>query len=317
MDGGAGVDDYLIAMARSGDVLVYKGDDPEITTSGDAAATGPWTLVGSWFIGEVPASRRVALSQGSELYLLSIYGITSLRDLLQGSVADETTKSPSAKVNRFLRADIQNGISKHEWSIQSNPSDGFIQVVTPEPSNTPYVQYCQNISTKAWGFWENVPMLCADTWNGEYFIGSKGGVVYIYDGGLDGTKLDGTLGEQVGFRVLTSFQGLGNHAAYKRVSFIRTIGVLAGTASVNVKAVFDYRVETPINAPPVVVIDGDNVWDSALWDVSVWDYGLSGRSIPIGALGMGRAVAVGMRGSAPNRVTLVGWDVMYDSGGLL
>ena len=322
LDGGDGVDDYMVGISHAGDVIVYRGDDPEITPE-SVSTGGPWSLVGSWFLGEVPDSRRIAASQGSELYLLSTYGITSLRDLMQGSVADENTKSPSAKVNRFLRQDIQTGKKRHEWAMNVHPADGFLQVVTPEPSNTPYLQYNQSTTTKAWGFWEGVPIISADTWNGEYFMGGVDGVVNIYDGGLDGTTLPtvdeplGTLGNEVGFRVLTSFQGLENHAAYKLVGFIRTIGVLAGTASINVKAVFDYRVQTFIEAPPTTVVVGDNVWDSAIWDEGIWDYGLAGASVPVGALGMGRAVAIAMRGSCPQRVTLVGWDVMYQSGGLL
>ena len=159
LDGGDGVDDYLVGMSRGGDVIVYRGDDPEITPESPSVAGGPWTIVGSWFLGEVPESRRIAVSQGSELYMLSTYGLTSLRDLLSGSNANINSDSPSAKVNRFLRADIKEGKDRREWAINVHPADGFLQIVTPEPSNTPYVQYNQNLSTNAWGFWENVPML--------------------------------------------------------------------------------------------------------------------------------------------------------------
>ena len=204
------------------------------------------------------------------------------------------------------------------WALTVNPSDGFIQIVTPEPTNTPYVQYCQNITTKAWGFWENVPMLCADTWDGEYYMGGKDGVVWWYNGGMDGVTLDGYAGVPVDFRVLTSFQGLDDHSAYKNVGFIRPIGVLAGTANVNVTSVFDYNITIPIAAPPVSTAGGDpSLWNSALWDEGVWDYTLTGASIPIGALGIGRAVAIGMRGNCPNRITLVGWDISYTVGGFL
>ena len=317
MDGGEGIDDHLIAVSRSGDVMVYKGEDPEITGAADPLATNPWSLIGSWFVGEIPDSRRVAISEGSELYLLSTYGITSLRDLLQGTTADNNIKSTSAKVNRFLRADVQSGINRHEWSINVNPEDGFMQVVTPEPSSTPYVQYNQNLSTKAWGFWEAVPMISGNTWNGEYYIGSKSGVVYLYDGAYDKTLLNGTQGLPVAFRLLTSFSGLDNHALYKNIGFIRPIGILAGTASVNVQSVFDYRVETPIAAPPASIVGGGDLWDSGLWDTAVWDFSLRGASIPIGAMGIGRAVAIGMSGNASARFTLVGWDVSYTIGGML
>lgn len=454
MDGGEGMDDYLIAVSRSGDVMVYKGDDPETTSTVDPVATGPWTLIGTWFIGAVPASRRIAIGQGSEMYLLSSYGITSLRDLLQGSTANDTMRSLSAKVNRFLRADIKSGRDRHEWSLNVNPADGFLQIVTPEPNTTPYVQYNQNLTTKAWGFWEDVPLLCGKTWNGEYYMGGKDGVVYWYNGVLDNIELtpmnrwydlnvdfvnddpayfvnddrveflegfasggpewtvpnpleyqcDGTqvsttdytviatlpvigddyiitytitnwvagqhwvmyggaitpasvgdgvftatitainadltasifgsetfegifslidivptysTGTPIGFRTLTSFQGLDNHAAYKIAGFIRTVGLRGATPNLNVKAVFDYYVDVPITAPPPQAIKVESLWDSAIWDSSTWDVQAGGAPIPIGALGMGRAVAIGMRGNSATRITVVGWDYMYQLGGLL
>lgn len=317
MDGGEGIDDYLIALSRAGDVLVYKGDDPESIAGSEPLLGGPWTNVGAWFIGELPDSRRIAISQGSELYVLSVYGITSIRDLLEGTSADELLKSPSAKVNRFLRTDVQEGIDRPGWALNANPSDGFLQVVTPEPSSGEYLQYNQNISTKAWGFWRGVPMLCGGVWNGEYYLGGTDGIVYIYDATLDGTKLDGTLGESIPWSQLTSFQGLGNHAAYKRVSFIRPIGILNGTAAVNVKAVFDYNVSPNLAAPVAQTAGDGTAWDTSNWDDSLWDYGLSSGSIPIGAMGLGRSVAIAMKGNSTNRLTLVGWDMLFDVGGLL
>lgn len=317
LDGGEGLDDYLIAISRSGDVLVYKGDDPEISADSPDTAGGPWTLIGSWFIGELPNSRRIAESQGSELYILSIYGITSLRDLLQGSAADENGSSPSKKVNRPLRADVQSGKGLPGWAIQTNPSDGFMQVITPEPSSGNYVQYNQNLTTKAWGFWEDVPMISADTWNGEYFIGAPDGVVYIYDGGYDKGTLSGDTGANVAWRQLTSFQALGNHAAYKRIHFIRPIGILQGTASVNTQAIFDYNVAPIVDAPTTLPPTDASLWDSAVWDLDLWDAGISGGSIPLGASGIGRAVAIAMRGNAGTRLTLIGWDLLFDDGGML
>ena len=83
------------------------------------------------------------------------------------------------------------------------------------------------------------------------------------------------------------------------------------------KAVFDYNVDVPIVVPPPIVFDGDNAWDSALWDTGRWDFGLSGQSLPIGSLGLGRAVAIGMKGASSTRVTLTGWDLMFKVGGML
>jgi hypothetical protein len=93
--------------------------------------------------------------------------------------------------------------------------------------------------------------------------------------------------------------------------------VLAGTASLTVKVVYDYAIETQILPPVTVAPDGSNVWDSGIWDVDLWDYSLEGKSFPFGTLGMGRTFAVGLNGTSNTRINIVGWDVLFTTGGYL
>ena len=309
IDGGDGVDDYLLALMKSGDLIVYRGSDPE---------ADDWSTVGSWFIGQATQSRRVAAQVGGELYMLSSYGITSVRNLLSGSIADVDAMNPSAKIARFLRADIATGLDRYEWALELHPADGFLQVVAPEPASSPYIQYNQNVATKAWGIWQNVPSISVTTWNGDFYMGGVGGIVYVYDSELDGTTLSGSnLGDPIPFSNLTAFQDTQQQSTYKRVGFIRPIGVVAGQVSLNVVAVYDYNVETtlpnPVPLPPQAV----SLWNSAYWNQSYWDSAIAGASIPIGSLGMGRSFAIGMSGFATARITIVGWDVTFTSGGFL
>ena len=220
VDGGNGVDDMLVAVSRGGDVIVYQGEDPEITPSG--SAIGPWSTRGAWFIGETPESRRIATTYGPDLYILSTYGITSLNGLLRGDVLGQA--APSKKVNRFLRPDVEMGKNSSAWQLTTHPADGFLQIVTPRPTSNPYLQYNMNLQTMAWGFWEGVPIFGADSWNGDYFMGGPDGKVYVNSGTLDNQTLTET-GEPISFRTLTSFQAPAGHANYNRVGIIRTVGV--------------------------------------------------------------------------------------------
>jgi hypothetical protein len=124
-------------------------------------------------------------------------------------------------------------------------------------------------------------------------------------------------GQAVGFRLLTSFQAPAGHSNFTRVAFIRTIGVLAGTAAINVRAVYDYAIEQTVSPPPTVPSLGQNVWDSAVWDTDLWDFSVEGKSFPQGSLGIGRTFAVAMTGNANTRINVVGWDVLFNAGGYL
>jgi hypothetical protein len=316
IDGGNGVDDMLVAISRGGDVLVYQGADPSLATFG---------IVGTFFIGETPESRRIGVQYGGELYMLSTYGIISIRDLLQGSGLLHTEATPSAKISRFLREVVQENKDSLEWQLIIHPGDGFLQIISPFDQTANALQYGQNLLTRAWGRWHGVPVHCAESWNGNYYFGTKEGSVFISDGVLDGGLLDGTVGQPVPFNILTSFQAPGgDHTQYKRVGFIRPIGVLAGTASLNVDAVYDYNVDYITDAPPALSATGGSLWgnaegdpEGAIWNENVFDYSLSASSSPMGGAGMGRVVAIGMAGSAATRLNVLGWDISYTTGGML
>ena len=426
IDGGEGVDDYLVALSRGGDVLVYKGSDPVAPDFG---------LTGSFFIGEVPESRRLGVNYAGELYLLSIYGLTSLRDLLQGVDSSDIKVSPSAKISRFLRQEVQDNKDAFTWQLTINPSDGFLQIISPFGDPKDATQYAQNLLTRAWGMWRGLGINCASPWNANYFLGGVDNNVFLHDGTLDRTTIQGaelwvdstqdvgagwsepsplvyscdgtqvtdteltiqtvvpakdrtyydvtytvtnyvsgrhsvrygspeskspwrtgdgtfntqleaigvsslagvvgdtdfvgdisevslrrsgTLGAPIEFETLTSFQAPnGDQTSSKRVGIIRTIGYVAGTAALNIRAVYDYELEKRARAPATNPVQGFNLWNRGSWDQDLWDYGTEGVSFPQGALGMGRVVAVAVRGSSSTRLTILGWDISYTIGGFL
>ena len=80
---------------------------------------------------------------------------------------------------------------------------------------------------------------------------------------------------------------------------------------------YDYAVETQLAAPAASPSPGQNVFDEAIWDEDLWDFTTEGASLPWGTLGMGRTIAVGMRGSASTRLNVVGWDLAFTSGDFL
>lgn len=307
LDGGDGVDDYLVAVGRGGDVLAYRGEDPALSS---------WTLTGSYFIGEVPKSRRLAVPYGGELFLLSTFGITSLSDLVRGVDSASNPRSPSAKINRILRPQVIALSDEPGWQLTSNPADGFLQIVEPFTSANSAIQYVQNLLTRSWGFWRNVPMLCADTWQGEYYLGAESGILWVYDGTLDNTTLTAE-GDPIDFDVLTSFQAYGEHGVHKQVGQMRAVTLEEPGALYNIKAVYDYELNPAVQNPFGVAASDAATWDFGTWGAAIWSGESTGGSFLEGAAGLGRTIAIAMRGSAQQRLTVLGWDMTLVTGGFL
>lgn len=314
LDGGDGVDDYLVGVSRGGDVLTYRGSDP---------SQPDWTLTGSFFIGAMPDSRRVARGYAGQLYILSTYGVASLQDLVQGVNFVEGNVSPSADVNRLLREQVQGRRNLLGWQLITNPSDSFLQILQPWEFENDALQYVQNITTRAWGFWRNYPAKCADTWQGNYYLGGADGQVYLYDGDLDGTALaddpaDPDIpGVAIEFSTLTAFRRMSDHARFNQANFIRAVYLAAGEPILNMQAVYDYNILAEAAGAQGVPAGPPGVWDEGIWGTDLWGSVQDGGSKLEGVAGIGRVMAIAMRGQATARMTLIGWDVNYTPAGFL
>ena len=100
VDGGTGRDDHLIAISREGDVIPWTGEDP--------ADAMTWTSTGVFFIGRIPAGRKVAAEYGGELFMLSYLGLTTLSDLLRGGNPEDPFRNQIGfHIARLLRQDMK------------------------------------------------------------------------------------------------------------------------------------------------------------------------------------------------------------------
>ena len=310
LDGGDGLDDYLVGISRGGDVLTYRGGDPSLPD---------WQLTGSFFVGEMPDSRRATIGYAGQLFILSVFGITSLQDLVSGISASDTGRSASAKINRPLRQQVINKKDQYGWQMVIHPADGFLQVIEPYDALNNAIQYNQNLLTQAWGYWRDMPVQCADVWQAEYYFGGEDGSIYIYTGGTDNVRIDvEEEGVAIEFSILTSFQAAGGeHATNKMNTLIRVVGVTNSDVAYNMKSVYDYNIldqALPANAEPVILAA---LWDQAIWDQAIWEGPLTGRYKIEGGNGIGRVVAIAMKGASSSRITVVGWDLTMTNGGFL
>jgi len=91
--------------------------------------------------------------------------------------------------------------------------------------------------------------------------------------------------------------------------------VFVGPSVLYLQARFDFDL-TPIPPLPALSPPGGG-WDVSLWDVGVFQADSVPSAQVFGAAGTGVAMAIAMRGLAVSKTVIIGWDVVFESGGFL
>ncbi len=301
VDGGEGIDDHLVAISSGGDVMVYKGIDP--------SSASAWELVGQFYVGALPAGRRVAQNEGGDLFILSQYGVIPLTRLMQGQLVQQD----SAQLSRNISPQIADAMSltraTRGWEMRNVPSENVFLVSRPAIDGFEDLQFTLSTHTNGWGTFQGLPYQTGDTWEGSFYFGDDEGNVWLLTGNTDD-------GDDITFGLLTTFQEYGEVGLYHRVMFIRPVFRSDGAPSYAVEARYDYN-EAPVLAPAAAPIIGGSLWDAALWDIALW--GTAGVVIQStsGATGLGRAMALAMTGSSNTETLFIRADIMFDTGSVL
>lgn len=319
VDGGDGVDDYLVAVSSAGDITPYQGADPSSADS--------WSVVGTYYVGRVPRGRNFAGEYAGDLYILCSFGVIAMSDLLRGVqvMSDASNRdSLSYKIARPIREDMQNTREEYGWEPIFMPAQGMLLITTPQSLNTPTEQWTLNLATNGWGKWRGVPMSSAAEWKGLVYFGDANSAVHVMDVDRDGIPLAPAPagvsynGQPIEFSLMTSYQDYGAPTQFKIPQYIRPDFFSSAFPAYKVKAVYDYNIVEPLvmlAAPPDRPLEAR--WDFAYWDEAVWggsELGI-GQSKITGSAGMGRTIAIAIRGEAIASTRLLSIDVMWQNGG--
>jgi len=295
LDGGSGLDDYLVALGSAGDVLVYSGSNP--------SSSSTFGSVGAYYVGDFPAGRRVAISVGGDLYLLSSYGVISAKDLLSGDNPFTNEGSVSYKINRDLNAAIRNDLTSLGWGLALLPDLARLIILIPKETNQPYTQYVYDVNLKAWSWWSGVPMATIATYNNEVYIGAAL-KVHKLTGTLDNVALASPDPQPIYWSFLTAYNELGSPQMNKSVEMIRPRFVAAGQPAFTVKTFYDYDLSEL--AQTNTSGSGSDVWGTGVWDTAIWGGGTDKfQSIRGGGAGIGKTVAIAMSGASTLATILV------------
>lgn len=308
VDGGEGIDDYLIAVSSTGDVVVYKGTDPNNADS--------WSQHGSWYIGPPPVGRRIGGSFGGEVYLLSRYGLLPMSKLISGSLVQNEDIYLTRKIAPLINEEMAFSIRERGWEVKLIPSEQLLLVSTPKRIGFDFKQFVQSLNTQGWSVYQDMPYFTGEDWNGTFYLGSSENIVYTHEGDLDNVNLAEDDAENIEWSVLLSFQDMGEPGMYHRSQFIRPVFLAEGAPSYIIESRYDYDLDQLFGAPSGSIPSGA-LWDSAIWDLSVWAGDFALIQDVRGGAGIGRAMSVGLSGNSNVRTILVRFDHMFDTGGML
>jgi hypothetical protein len=312
-DGGAGIDDHLVAVSSQGDVVVYTGWDPT-TASGE----GAFQLRGVWYLGNTPRGRRFVLEEGGDLLMLTAEGVLSLSQLTSGlAVEDERVFYKTQKINTLLRASFRQRENEFGYELTTISRYSMVMLSTPKLVGERNIQWMYSYDTKGWFLARDLPIYTIENWGTRVFFGDTENNIWELIGTRDAVKYDvSTSGTPVEFSLLTSYQGYNAPANLKRVHILRPYWIGAAIPQFGIEARFDFQIDESGTTPPFIP-DAGSLWDLSTWDSATWGGGYSVQQLPYGAVGVGRYVAVVMRGTSSGDAAFMGVDVILDQGGML
>lgn len=299
-DGGEGIDDYFIIVGRGGDLLAYQGADP--------SAASTWALKGNWYLGHIPAGRRISVDYGGELFVLSSFGLLTLSALFRGVDVSDFRVNPTAKITPQIRERMQAELDSARWEVNSYPQEGLIVINSPvrPGSSDKYLQYVFNVTTQAWSMWRDLNMVTCNNWNEQFFFTDDTGILWTLTEGQDNRLVADTDASEVvpiDFSVLGSFQRYGFTGSLIG-EFLRPVFTGISNVDYNARFVYDYEVDEIFGAVLGAVVE-ETKWDTGLWDTAVWSSSTAVRSSVEGGSGLGRTAAIAIRGLAYFRTNLL------------
>ena len=313
LDGGRGMDDYLVGLSDAGDIIVYQGLDP--TSKSD------FGLVGSWYIGEVPAGNRIASEFSGELYILSVQGLISLSELLNGSAVSSPETYMTAKVSPYIRGITDTVLKDFGWHVHIHPKQSLLFVNTPPRASQEQIAFVLYFGHRSWSIFRGLNKAHTANWRGEvYWTDIDTNKIYIQRGHVDNVLIDPETdgpARDIQWSLLTAYSDLGVGPTFKRMHFARANFFGFEAPSYLVQASYDFRVNEILGNAV-----GTGELESGLWNVDSWNNALWTGSESVshelrGVTGMGRHVAIALKGSSSKAVTLVSFDCIFDTGGMV
>lgn len=309
MDGGAGIDDKLIVISQTGDLLIYEGTDP--------SEANAFNMVGRWFVGRAPAGRRFVSEYGGDIIIVSHNGIVFLSNLLQLGGKFHNHVLASGKVSSMIANEVSKLEGKKYWEIVYLPKKQIALINSPNLSETSYTQYIYEVNTHGWSTFQSIPMVSAVNFMGElYFSHSNGTICKGLIGDSDNADLDDNAGAEIVGTVQTSWNSFNSPQTIKKFMLVQPYFIAEAPPSIKVQLNVDWSTQRVAGAPgfqPPIAAR----WDQAIWDQAKWAGGKKSFNTWSGVDGIGRFASLQMSIVGIPGTLFTNFVMVCESGGIL
>jgi hypothetical protein len=303
VDGGAGPQDYFVAVTSEGEVAVYQG----LAFSIPSGTAGAMQLVGVYYIGR-PLGRRCFMKYGGDLLMLTERGLFPLSKGLQAATVDKTIALTDKIEPTFVALAAQT-FATRGWQIENCQFGQFL--IINVPTNPPQ-QMVMQFQSKGWSNWSAWNANCFLYFDGDMYYGDSTTVYKCYTGKNDN-------GNNITCGILPAFSKLNVPGQQKHVKLLRPFFEADGPSTFSITPAVDYAIPTTLNPPGTPTPTTAALWDVALWDVGLWG-GAQIQTKPWVSVGTWPCVSFSPYYQIVTNSTTIGLqaqDILFAVGGIL
>lgn len=298
VDGGTGVDDYLVFATNKGEILVYQGTDP--------SSASTWAMKGLWRIG-APVGNRCFYKYQGDLLIISQDGLMPLSGALQSSRVN-----PRVALSNKIQFAVSDAVSSYGanfgWQVIYFPKENQLYLNVPVSVGRQQ-QFVMNTISGSWCNYVGWPANCWEIWKDNPYFGGSNYIGKAWDTYADA-------GANITFQGLQAFSDFKSPGVFKRFTRLRPVFRTDGQPAVLASVNLDY--DQTLNGSAVSYSPGSSagVWGSGVWGSALWGSGtLSIVKNWQGASGIGYTGAPQINGACNGvDVRWVSTDIQMERG---
>jgi hypothetical protein len=245
-DGGTGLDDRFVAISSEGEVVVYEGSDPSLST---------FLKVGVFYIGK-PVGKRCLVRMGSEVGILTEQGLYPLSRALNFA-GNERRIALTNKIDIAFLTYWEQFKAQFGWQPLVFPGGPAVLINIPIGRSLSY-QFVMNSMTGAWARFYG--------WNAEV-IGTSAGNLYFAMGNVVKQGWTGTADDAVAITASSKSAWTYAERRYRSKKIHLVKPIMRCTSPINISLALD----TDFQDRSVLSSQASFAQNIAIWDISLYN----------------------------------------------